>query len=75
MTNSFTITKIKFGVYNVTYGSHKANIHYYRSGRYDTFDGKYKPAWVVICNHQSITCTDKNSAIATAKRLLSEITA
>ena len=57
------ITKIKYGKYALENNGENAVIEFSRNGRYDTFDGKYHPAWLLIYNGDEHVCLDKESAI------------
>jgi hypothetical protein len=61
------IKKIAYGKYEITKNNNKANIEFSRNGRYDTFDGKYHPAWKFIYNGKVTVCMSKEQAIAIAE--------
>lgn len=45
-----TIEHIKWGQYRVN----NCTIEFQRNGRYDTFDGKYHPCWIVTMPDKTI---------------------
>ena len=63
--NGIEIVPISRGKYQVG----TCRIEYYRNARYDTFDGKYHPGWIVYTqNGQSFNAIDKEAAISIALR-------
>ena len=64
------ITKIAYGKYEVNKNDNMAKIEFSRHGRYDTFDGKYHPSWLFICNGNSVICASKEQAFAEAEKNL-----
>mgnify|MGYP000865340323 CR=1 FL=1 len=67
------ITKIAYGKYEVEKNGKKASIEFSRNGRYDSFDGKYYPAWLVRYNGEAVSYINKLHAIQAAEKMLDEV--
>ena len=65
-----TVTKLKWGKYEVEKYGNKGVIEFVRNGRYDTFDGKYHPSWLFTYDGKTFPCVDKEHAFNTAKKFL-----
>lgn len=67
------IVKIKFGKYEIRNNGNKAIIEFCRNGRYDSFDGKYHPAWLVYFNNNTFVCNNKEHAFELANKKLLQL--
>lgn len=64
-----TIRKIAWGKYEFTQNCHSVTVEYSRNARYDTFDGKYHPGWIVSGNGKSHVCINKKAAFIQANKM------
>lgn len=69
-SKNMKIKKIAYGKYEIEKNNKKAIIEFSRNGRYDTFDGKYHPAWLFVFNNETIVCISKEHAISMANNNL-----
>lgn len=64
------IKQVKRSSYVCSKNGKSAKVEFSRVGRYDTFDGKCHPAWLVSYNGNLKVCIDKKNAFAFAEDYL-----
>ena len=69
-----TVTKLKWGKYEVEKNRNKGIVEFVRNGRYDTFDGKYHPSWLFLYDDKTFPCVNKEHAFSTAEKFLNRTT-